>query len=38
MQRIASAPSSSLPPGKWWYIEPKGAWAAVTICFTPVPE
>jgi hypothetical protein len=34
---MTSSPSCSLPPGKKWYSEPKGALAASTICFTPVP-
>jgi hypothetical protein len=36
-ERITSAPSCSLPPGKWWYSEPNGAFASATICFKPVP-
>ena len=36
-QRITSAASCSLPPGKKWYSEPNGAFASATICFTPVP-
>ena len=34
--RSTAAPSSSLPPGKWWYSEPYGASAASRIAFTPV--
>src|SRR4051794_30418030 len=34
---MTSAPSCSFPFGKKWYSEPKGALAAATISFRPVP-